>query len=155
MSLAAVNIPKYAQTINTNIGKLGNGTSWTVPATLLGNDGTATGATVVYTAGAYGGVCESLMASTNDLAAVNVFVYILSGSSVQPLGLVNVPLSSGNANGVANVDLINGLIGLPVNSMNKKYIPLKANQSIKVSVLAAMTANKCLWVRSSGTDLTA
>jgi hypothetical protein len=154
MSLSAVNLPKYATVLNGGVCQLGlSGT--TVGATALGVDGIAADAKICYTAGAFGGMVESLLASTNDTAAVNAFVYILSGTTVHPLGIVNVPLSSGNAASVANVDLINGISGLPVNSVGKKYIPLQANMSVKVAVLAAMTANKYLIVKATGVDYSA
>jgi hypothetical protein len=154
MSLAAVNLPKYATTINGGVCQLGS-SGTTVGATALGVDGIAADAKVCYMAGSFGGIVESLMASTTDTAAVNVLVYALSGTSVQPLGIVNVPLSSGNAANVPNVDLINGLAGLPINSVYKKYIPLQPNMSIKVAVLAAMTANKILFVKATGVDFVA
>ena len=154
MSLAAVNLPKYANVLNGGIAKLGDGAS-TVGATALGVDGNAADAKVCYTAGAYGGIVESLMASTNDTAAVNVFVYGLDGATVNPFGIVNVPINSGNLGTAANVDLINGLAGLPINSVYKRYIPLKANMTLKVAVLSAMTANKILWVKSTGVDFVA
>jgi hypothetical protein len=154
MSLAAVNLPKYCTVLNGGIGVLGTGAS-TVGATLIGVDGIAADAKVVYTAGAFGGMVESLMCSINDTAAVNVIVYELDGATVHPLGIVNVPINSGNLGTVPNVDLINGLIGLPINSVYKKYIPLKANMTVKVAVLAAMTANKYCYVHSSGVDFVA
>jgi hypothetical protein len=154
MSLAAVNIPKYATVLNGGIGVLGTGAS-TVGATALGIDGIAADAKVVYTAGTYGGIVESLMISTNDTAAVNVFVYALDGATVHPLGIVNIPLSSGNAASVLNIDALNIIQGLPLNSVYKKYIPLKANMTLKVAVLAAMTANKSLWAKTTGLDFIA
>ena len=45
-----------------------------------------------------GGTCDVATAVTDDTVTVNVFVYIYRGSTVIPLGLVNVPLSSGNTN---------------------------------------------------------
>jgi len=154
MALSAVNLPKYCTVLNGGIAKLGDGAS-TVGATALGVDGIAADAKVCYTAGAYGGMVESLMASSNDTAAVSVLVYLLDGATVQPLGIVNVPINSGNLVTVPNVDLINGLTGLPINSVYKKYIPLRANMTVKVAVLAAMTANKILWVKSTGIDFVA
>jgi len=154
MSLAAVNLPKYCTVLNGGVAKLGDGAS-TVGATALGVDGIAADAKVCYTAGAYGGMVESLMASTNDTVTVNVFVYGLDGATVHPFGIVNVPLSSGNLGTAPNVDLINGLAGLPINSVYKKYIPLRANMTLKVAVLAAMTLNKILWVKSTGVDFIA
>jgi hypothetical protein len=154
MSLAAVNMPKYATVSNGGVCKLGDGAS-TVGATALGVDGIAADAKVCYTAGAYGGIVESLMVSINDTAAVNMFVYGLDGATVHPFGLVNIPLSSGNASAVPNVDVINGLIGLPKNEVGLKYIPLRANMTLKVAVLAAMTVNKCLWAKTTGVDFVA
>jgi hypothetical protein len=154
MSIAAVNMPKYATVLNGGVAKLGDG-SLTVGATALGVDGSADNAKVCYTAGAYGGIVESLMASTNDTVAVNLFVYGLDGATVHPFGLVNIPLSSGNALSVPNVDVINGLVGLPKNAVGVKYIPLRANMTLKVAVLAAMTAQKILTVKATGVDFVA
>ena len=154
MSLAAVNLPKYATTINGGVCQIGY-SGYTVQPTTLGVDGGSNDCKVCYTAGAFGGIVETLIASTNDTAAVNVFIYLLSGTTVHPLGIVNVPLSSGNAANVPSVDLINGISGLPINSAYKKYIPLQANMNLKVGVLAAMTANKFLLVKSTGLDFVA
>ena len=88
----------YARTINVGTG--------TLNAATAGALGAITNAVTVYTAGSYGGRIESLVANTNDTAAVNVFVMLVDGSSnVYPLGIVNVPLSSGNSATVSNVDL--------------------------------------------------
>jgi hypothetical protein len=154
MSIAAVNMPKYATVLNGGVGVLGTGAS-TVGATAVGVDGIAADAKVVYTAGAYGGIVESLMVSISDTVTVNLIVYAMDGTTVHPLGLVNIPLSSGNALSVPNVDVINGLVGLPINSVSKKYIPLRANMTLKVACLAAMTANKYVWAKSTGVDFIA
>lgn len=154
MSLETVNMPKYATVLNGGIGVLGTGAS-TVGATAIGIDGIAADAKVTYIAGAFGGIIESLMASTDDTAAVNVIVYLLDGTTVHPLGIVNVPLNSGNLGTVANVDILNGLVGLPVNTQSKKYIPMRAGMTLKVAVLAAMTANKSVWVKTTGVDYVA
>lgn len=152
MSIAAVNMPKYATVLNSGIGVLGTGAS-TVGATLIGIDGIAADAKVVYTAGAYGGMCESLIISTdNSAAAIAVIVYVLDGAVVHPLGIVAVPLSSGTLGTAYAVDAVNVLVGLPLNSVYRKYIPLKANQVIKIAVIAAMTANKYVWASTSGVD---
>jgi hypothetical protein len=147
-------MPKYATVLNGGVGVLGTGAS-TVGATALGVDGIAADAKVCYTAGTYGGMVETLSFNTNDTAAVNAFVYILDGSTVIPLGIVNIPASSGNSATVPNVDGIAALLGLPVNAMGKKYIPLKGSQAIKVSVLAAMTVNKILIASTTGVDYVA
>lgn len=155
IDLSAANYPKYATVLNGSIAKLGDGAS-TVGATLLGVDGIAADAKVCYTAGAYGGIIESLIININDTVAVNVLVYIVEGGVVNPLGIVNIPISSGSLGTVPAVDALNGtgicLNGLPFNSVFKKYIPMKPNATLKVAVLAAMTANKILFAKTTGTD---
>ena len=154
MSIAAVNMPKYTTVLNGGIGILGTGAS-TVGATVLGVDGIAADAKVCYTAGQYGGIIESLLLSTNDTAAVNVLVYLLEEAVVHPLGIVNVPPSSGNAASVLNVDGLNSLAGLPKNAAGMKYLPIRPNMTLKVAVLAAMTANKYLFAKTTGVDFIA
>jgi hypothetical protein len=154
MSLSAVNLPKYATVLNGGVCQLGTGAS-TVGATALGIDGIAADAKVCYTAGQYGGIVESLMLSTNDTAAVNVFVYAMEGAVVHPLGIVNVPLSSGNGASIPNVDALNAIQGLPKNAAGLKYLPLRPNMTLKVAVLAAMTANKVLIAKTTGVDFVA
>lgn len=158
MSLAAVNIPKYATQLNGGIGVLGTGAS-TVGATAIGVSGSAADSVVVYTAGAYGGIVESLIISTNDPAAVNVIVYAMDGTTVNHLGVVNVPLNSGAVGTVSPVDAINGtgvgLRGFPKNAMFYQYIPLRANMTLKVASSGSMTANMKLWAKTTGIDLVA
>jgi hypothetical protein len=55
--------------------------------------GSNTNGATAYTAGTAGGRVMSLTAVTDDTVTVNVFVYIYRGSTVIPLGLVNVPLN--------------------------------------------------------------
>lgn len=154
MPLTDVNTPKYATVLNGGICQLGSGAS-TVGATALGIDGTADNAKTCYTPGAYGGMVESLLINTNDTAAVNVFIYLLNGATVVPLGIANVPATSGNSATVPNVDGILAINGLPVNAAGKKYIPIKAGMVLKVAVLAAMTANKILLASTTGLDYVA
>jgi len=154
MSLAAVNLPKYCTVLNGGGCKLGTGAS-TVGATVLGIDGIVADAKICYTAGAFGGMVESLMVSINDTVAVNMFVYILDGATVYPIGICNIPINSGNLGTAYAIDVINSLAGLPYNSVYRKYIPLRANQVVKVAVLAPMTVNKSLWATTSGVDFIA
>jgi hypothetical protein len=153
--IPAVNMPKYATVLNGGSAILGTGAS-TVGATLIGVDGIAADAKVCYTAGAYGGIVESLMLSTNDTAAVNALIYAMEGVAVvHVLGIVPVPLSSGNALNVLNVDGLTNLKGLPYNAAGKPYLSLRANMTLKVAVLAAMTANKYLFAKTTGVDFSA
>ena len=147
MALETVNMPKYATVLNGGVGVLSAASAGAINADTNG--------VVCYTAGAYGGIIESLIVSSTDTAAVNLIVYMLDGATVHHLAVVNVPIASGTNGTAANVDILNAIQGLPVNSQFKKYIPLRANMTLKVAVLAAMTANKILIAKTTGVDFIA
>ena len=148
MALAAKNIPVVANVPNGGVGLI-VASSNTVT---LGSD---TNGVSIYTASSSGGRCMSLTAVTDDTVTVNVFVWILRSSTVIPLGLVNVPLSSGNTNAARfNVDFLDGvnIVGLPIDNTGKRYIPLMPNDVLRVGALANLTAAKTCWVHASGND---
>ena len=148
MALAAKNIPVVANVPNGGVGLI-VASSNTVT---LGSD---TNGVSIYTASSAGGRCMSLTAVTDDTVTVNVFVWILRSSTVIPIGLVNVPLSSGNTNAARfNVDFLDGvnIVGLPIDNTGKRYIPLMPNDVLRVGALANLTAAKTCWVHASGND---
>ena len=148
MALAAKNIPVVANVPNGGVGLI-VASSNTVT---LGSD---TNGVSIYTASSAGGRCMSLTAVTDDTVTVNVFVWILRSSTVIPLGLVNVPLSSGNTNAARfNVDFLDGIniVGLPIDNSGKRYIPLMPNDVLRVGALANLTTAKTCWVHASGND---
>jgi hypothetical protein len=143
--------PVYARTINVGVGVLNAATA--------GALGTTTNAVTVYTAGSNGGRIESLVANSDDTAAVNLFVFLVDGSSnVYPLGIVNVPANSGNLGTVANVDLLDGtnvrIVGMCLDNLGKRYISIPASWTLRVSTLANMTAAKKCHVTAQGFDYT-
>lgn len=149
MSLTSGQIPKVANVPNGGVGVIA-GSSNTVT---LGSN--TNGATIYTAAATYGGRVESLTAVTDDTVTVNVFVYIFRGSTVIPLGLVNVPLSSGNTNAARfNVDFLDGvnIVGLPIDNNGKRYIPLMGGDVLKCGALANLTSGKTCWVHASGSD---
>ncbi len=148
MSLSAGQIPKVANVPNGGVGVIAASSN---TVTLGSNTNGAT----AYTAGTAGGRVMSLTAVTDDTVTVNVFVYIYRGTTVIPLGLVNVPLSSGNTNAARfNVDFLDGvnILGLPIDNTGKRYIPLMPNDLLKVGALANLTAAKTCWVSAHGND---
>ena len=117
--------------------------------------GNNTNGLAVYTAGTKGGRVMSLTAVTDDTVTVNVFVYIYRGTTVIPIGLVNVPLSSGNTNAARfNIDFLDGvnILGLPLDNTGRRYIPLMPNDVLKVGSLANLSSGKTCWVHASGND---
>jgi hypothetical protein len=155
--LTSASYVNLAKIINSDTCKLGTGAS-TVGATAIGVDGSAADAKVVYKAGAFGGIVYSLMLSSNDTAAVNAIIYKLDGSTVKHLGIVNIPIGAGTNGTIANINALSGvyltLIGCPIDANGNYFIYMKPNEELKIAVLAAMTANKCIWGTSQGLDLT-
>lgn len=148
MALTAGQIPIVSNVPNGGVGLIVASAN----TVTLGSD---TNGATVYTAGSEGGRVESMSAVTDDTVTVNVFVYILRTATVIPLGLVNVPLSSGNTNAARfNVDFLDGvnILGLPIDNNGKRYIPLMGGDVLKVGALANLTAAKTCWVQAQGAD---
>jgi hypothetical protein len=147
MALTAGQIPIVANVPTSGVGVL--------TGTTIGTLGSNTNGVTIYTAGADGGRVLSLMASTDDTVTINVFLYIYRGSTVIPIGMVNIPLSSGNTNAARfPVDFLNGtnLPGLPIDNTGRQYIPLIANDVLKATTLANLTAAKSAWVAAHCAD---
>lgn len=148
MALSAGQIPRVANVPNGGVALIAASSN---SVTLGSNTNGAT----AYTAGTAGGRVMSLTAVTDDTVTVNVFVYIYRGSTVIPLGLVNVPLSSGNTNAARfNVDFLDSvnILGLPIDNTGKRYIPLMAGDVLKVGALLNLSSGKTCWVQASGND---
>lgn len=130
--------PKYANLIVKKVGLLN-----VASAGALGAD---TNGVSIHTFGSYGGFVAGLKISTDDTAAVNVFLYSKDGSDIIPEGIVNVPLSSGNSGSVANVDALANTgvrtLGDWIEVNGKRVIPMEAGHEFKCSVLANMTSGK-------------
>lgn len=146
MALDNNEIPKYAITPKTAVGVLDAAT-----AGALGAD---TNAVTVFTAGASGSRLIGLIASTNDTAAVNLFIQLKESTTIKPIAQVNVPLSSGNVASTLMVDCLLSSVakGLPQDNNLKPFLDLKASESLIVSVVANMTAAKKCWVTAIYAD---
>lgn len=152
MALSENEKPTYTVTVWNKVGVLN--------AASAGALGADTNGVSIYAspsaAGAIGSRVEQLLINTNDTAIVNVFIYILDsdGSTVIPLGIINVPASSGNSGSLASVDALSAsgvsLQGCKKDNTGKFYFDLSAGQTLKCSVLANMTAAKKCWVTAGG-----
>jgi len=124
--------------------------------TTIGTLGSNTNGTTIETAGTYGTRVIALTATTNDTVTVNVFLYILrGGSTVVPLGLVNVPVSSGNTFAARfAVDFLNGtnIPGLPLDNTGRQYIPLLGGDVLRATTLANLSAGTSCFIQASGLD---
>ncbi len=147
MPLTNGQIPRVANVPNGGVAVL--------TGTTIGTLGSNTNGVTGYTAGSQGGRIMSLTATTDDATTVNVFVYIYRGTTVIPVGLVNVPLSSGNTfTARFAVDFLNGvnIPGLPIDNTGRQYIPLMPNDVLKFTTLANLSATKSCWIQVSGND---
>lgn len=148
MSLTAGQIPLVANIPNGGVALI-------VASSNTVTLGSNTNGATIYTAGSKGGRVYSLTAVTDDTVTVNVFIYIYRGTTVIPLGLVNVPLSSGNTQAARyNVNFLDGsnIVGLPLDNAGNRYIPLMPNDVLKCGALANLTALKTCWVQAQGSD---
>jgi hypothetical protein len=148
MALTAGQIPVLANVPNSGIAQL--------TGTTIGTLGSDTNGVAIYTAGALGGRVYSLTGVTSSTTAggVNVYIYILKGGSVLPIGLVNIPLSSGNTAAVKfNVDFLDGvnILGLPLDNTGKRYIPLLGGDILKAATIANVTVGSA-WLTAHGAD---
>lgn len=147
--LTAGAIPKVANVPNGGIALL-------VASANTVTMGSDTNGATIYTAGTQGGRVYSLTAVTDDAAvAPLVHVYILRGATVIPLGTVTVAVSSGNTlASKLNVDFLDGanILGMPVDNIGKRYIPLMPNDVLKCGVLVNLTAAKTCYVQGQGSD---
>ena len=145
MALTAGQIPVLANVPNS-------GTA-IVQGTTVGTLGSDSNGVEAYTAAALGGRVYSIMASSNNTAITNIFVYILRGATVVPLGLCPVAASAGNVTGTRNVDFLDGvnIAGLPLDNTGKRYVPLQAGDKLKFVNLLTLTTFK-VFITCHGAD---
>lgn len=151
MSLQSNQIPVYFTIPFSSVGILSAATA--------GQLGMGTGTTTVYTAPTSatttlgGAIINSLIASTDDTAAVNLFVQTLTAAGqYRPIAQINVPLSSGNIASTLMIDCLDPTVarGLPYDNTGKPFILLDAGESLVISTVANMTAAKKCYVSASG-----
>jgi hypothetical protein len=111
-------------------------------------------AKLCFTAGADDSNIKGIMVCSDDTAAINLKIYLTRSSVDYLIGTVNIPTLSGT-NGVAPaVDALNAvaLPGLPLDSVGKRYIPMKTGDTLKVGALVTMTSGKTCTVSVVGED---
>jgi hypothetical protein len=109
---------------------------------------------LVFTAGPNDSLIKSLVAVSDDTAAVNLQVYIVRSAVNYLLGTINIPTLSGTNGTAVAIDLLNasGMAGLPLDPVGKRYIELKTGETLKVGCLATMTTAKTCTVSALGED---
>jgi hypothetical protein len=113
---------------------------------------TPTNAVLAFTAGANGARIVSAIATNDETATAHmVGLYRYDGTNSWFLWAVNVPLSSGYASGIANVDLLaSPIVGLPMDASDKPILALGPNEKLYVGVFVVMGTGKNLSITVIG-----
>jgi|GEM_PF-1798146 hypothetical protein len=150
MSLNANNKPVYAITPINSSGSVSNTSSH---GTIGVDSSSSPTPALIVTASASGSRVYSLIATNSDSHAVDLLFYILDGSNVYPIGIVNIPASAGNATNTLAVDCLSSstMVGLPYDNTGKPYIELKASAKLKAVNLANQTAGS-VYITAMGAD---
>ena len=96
----------------------------------------------------------TLTGVTSSTVIVNTHIYILRGTTVIPVGLCSIPVSSGNTLLARyNVDYLDGvnLLGLPLDNTGKRYIPLLGGDKLKATTIINIAAGSA-WLSAHGAD---
>jgi hypothetical protein len=111
-------------------------------------------AKLCFTAGADDSDVKAIIATSDDTAAINLKVYITRGGTDYLIGTVNIPIAAGTNGSTPATDILNSTAfsGLPLDSVGKRYIPLKNGDTLKVGALVTMTAAKTCTVSVLGQD---
>lgn len=108
----------------------------------------ATGTTITtfITAGTNGSKIEWINAVTSDTAINNVTFYLYNGTTSFPIGVVQVPIGSGNTYSTPPLSIFASvnLPSLTYDANGNKFLYLPSGWSVQVSVLAAVTSAKQL-----------
>lgn len=109
---------------------------------------------LAFTAGANDSDIKAIVATSDDTATINLGVYVVRGGVNYLIGTVRIVTLSGQDGAANAIDILNStaMAGLPLDSVGKRYIPLKTGETLKVGCLATMTAAKTCTVSVLGQD---
>lgn len=109
----------------------------------------------IYTGGANGSKIVALFVTSSDTAARDVTWGITLGGVFYPLGTVTIPITAGQVNSAAAVNLLDvtKTPGLPLDSDGNPYVFLaSASYTLQIKSLTTVTAAKELDVSAFGAD---
>lgn len=124
----------------------GNATS----ATAAGSWNSDTNGITIVTAPSDGVVITSIFASTDEAADKDIFVYILDGAEVLPLGRVTILDGAGTDGTEGMVDVLASISGTTADADGNSILELKGGALLKYSLQAALTASDVMEVSAMG-----
>lgn len=96
---------------------------------------------------------DVLAVSTDDTADKDLILYFHDGTASKKATTVKIPLSSGNTNALAPVNLLASEQMAPfvqADASGNKFINLPPNHKIRAAEAAAPTSGKKMWVFARG-----
>lgn len=139
--MANSNVPMFIQTVQGWLMQLNNG-SGTTPSTIL-------------TAGANGSRLTGLLATMTDTSTHDLVLSLLRSGTTYILGVVNIPVSSGNTNATPTINLLGNaqIPGIAYDSNGNPYMDFKAGDVLQAGILTgSLTSAKVLSVIGYGGD---
>jgi hypothetical protein len=120
---------------------------------------TGTAGSVVYATGALNGTSVlSIWCTSNDTVAHSLLVSYVSGTTLYPIAVVNIPAGAGTVAGTPGVQIVSSAgatpnyIG-PVNAWGDMGLPVAATDTIDIAVLTtAVTTGDNISCTGSGGD---
>lgn len=103
----------------------------------------------LFTAGADDEIVKALWVTSDDSSARVLEFLINDGSTSYSLGMVNIPITSGTTGAIAPVDVLNTsllAVGLPLDALGKRILPIKGGYKLQVRNVTQPTAAKTFTV---------
>jgi hypothetical protein len=100
----------------------------------------------VDTAGVNGSKYTALIATSTDTAAHDVTISRSNSGVYYPLGTVSVPAGAGMSSLAPSVNLLGGIVGLPIDSDGNPYLQLITGDILTVNSTNTVTAAKLISV---------
>jgi len=142
--MSNTNVPMFTAAVKTAAAVSSAGSAWTPSSS------TTTNLISLVTAGSNGSRVTSLILSTTDTSANNVYLVLNAGGAggvLSIIGQVNVPIGAGTVASTLSVDalLSTTVVGLPIDNNGKRYIHMQASDVLYFGTIASVTSGKILF----------
>ena len=96
---------------------------------------------------------DTLAVATDDTADKDLIIYANDGTNSRQLAVVKIPLSSGNTNALAALDILKASVmagHVNYDANGKAFMNVPPGWTIKAKEAAAPTSGKKMWVTAKG-----
>lgn len=139
--MAVTATPAFPQAINPDIGQITNADTTTLKT--------------IWTAGTNGSLLQALGMSSTDTANRDINFYITRSAVDYLICTIQAPLSAGNTNAIAAVDVLRNAMWpwLMYDMAGNRQLRLKSGDVLKFASTATITAAKLITCVADGQDL--